>query len=688
MSLKAGLRRKKGKWSNREAARLRSRSLAAAAQELGDIPEPKNPERRSAALANFQTFLLSYFPHRFFLKFSKDHEDLCAEVQASIEQGESCSAAMPRASGKTTIIELAPVWGYLAGHVRFGVLVAATAGKAGDILESIKTELLRNDELAEDFPEVCIPIRQIDDEARRCKGQRYKGERTGIEWTASHIRFAEIPGRARGGIIMADGMSAAIRGLRKALRDGELLRPDCVLVDDPQTDQSAKSESMTLDRWNLLFSAIRGLQGVVSKISVFAMVTIIRKNDLADRLTDPEKVSWRIIKTKSINKFPDNMDKWREYFRVMREDKALGGSSRLNDFYLKNRKELESGAEVAWPERITKGKVSALQGFMEYFLDNPKGFMAEHQQEPEDDLVSSGVVLVDQATFAKKTNGHNRGIIPPDTVATVMYIDTHDNALFWTILAATPDMTPFVVDYSTWPEQSYFDFQLSSMPRTLKHEYPEITNKDARIYRAAYDLVEYAVNLKLERWDGRKVHLDAVMADTGYKPAVWQKVKDHFAPLTLTKGIGLRTTQKSMAEWDDKPERRVGHHWVKQYVRGREHPVVLIDVNHWKTVASESMALPIAAAGSLTLYGDKHEYHDLFASHMTAEVWSLDVGEERTVNKWEPKPNAPDNHWFDCVVGCFVGFNMIGLHPPGFVSILEEPKVIDMSSETRKRAKL
>lgn len=687
-NLLKGLKNRKkslGKISHREAARVRRRVGSALEQDIGDIPQPIYPERRAATLANFELFLSTYFPQRFTLAFSDDHHALCRDIQASVETGDSVVTAMPRSSGKTTIIEMAPLWGYLRGLTRFGLIVAANGPKAIDILESIKIELLRNDKLCEDFPEVCIPIRHVDDEPRRCKGQRCNGKRTGIQWASKHIRFAQIAGRSPGGILMADGMSAALRGLRVPLMDGSAARPDLVLIDDPQTDRSAKSESMTLARWELIFGCIKGLQAANKRLSIFAMVTIIRNNDLACRLLDPQKTSWRIVKTKSIYTFPINMELWREYYRTMREDKLLGGSDRLNKFYLKFQLELEEGAKVAWPQRIIPGKMTALQGLMEYYLENPKQFMAEHQQEPTEDVEGKGSALVNPVTLARKINGFKRRVVPVNSVATVMYIDTHDNAFFWCLLSSDKNMTPFVIDYSTWPEQSFFDFQLANIPRKLSDEYPDIQDKDARIYQGGIDLVKYAMNLKLDRWDGRKVSIDAIMADTGYKPEIWQKIKDRFPAVTLTKGIGITCTKKAMAEWESKPDRQVGHHWVKQYTRGREHPLVYIDVNHWKTVVAESMASPIGQVGSLTIYGDEFTVHDLYASHAAGEVWTLTSGNGRVVNEWKPKPAEPDIHWWDCTVGCFVGFNMLGIHPPGFATVEPENRPVDMSASSRKR---
>ena len=36
-------------------------------------------------------------------------------------------------------------------------------------------------------------------------------------------------------------------------------------------------------------------------------------------------------------------------------------------------------------------------------------------------------------------------------------------------------------------------------------------------------------------------------------------------------------------------------------------------------------------------------------------------GQGRTVQEWKLKPSGPDNHWFDCLVGCAVATSICGV---------------------------
>ena len=50
---------------------------------------------------------------------------------------------------------------------------------------------------------------------------------------------------------------------------------------------------------------------------------------------------------------------------------------------------------------------------------------------------------------------------------------------------------------------------------------------------------------------------------------------------------------------------------------------------------------------------------------MTAEYKVRTDGRGRTVDEWKMRPEAHDNHWLDCTVGCAVAASMCGCVLPG-----------------------
>jgi hypothetical protein len=57
--------------------------------------------------------------------------------------------------------------------------------------------------------------------------------------------------------------------------------------------------------------------------------------------------------------------------------------------------------------------------------------------------------------------------------------------------------------------------------------------------------------------------------------------------------------------------------------------------------------------------------HRLLAEHLTSEYRVRTEGRGRTVDEWKLRPERPDNHWLDCLVGCAVAASMDGAVLPG-----------------------
>ena len=87
--------------------------------------------------------------------------------------------------------------------------------------------------------------------------------------------------------------------------DGQSVRPSLVLIDDPQTDESARSPSQCETRERILAGAILGLAGPGKKIAGLMTITVVRPEDMADRLLDREKhPQWQGERTRMVYSFP------------------------------------------------------------------------------------------------------------------------------------------------------------------------------------------------------------------------------------------------------------------------------------------------------------------------------------------------------------------------------------------------
>ena len=218
-----------------DAAR-RSSERSLEGRDIGELPAVGNEERKESCRLDFRKFCETYFPEVYVLEWSEDHLRAIEKIQKSVLKGGLFALAMSRGSGKSSLTETAAIWAMLYGHREFVVVVGASESAALEILDSIKTELEVNEHLAADFPEVCYPITCLEGIANRCAGQLYKGERTRITWTANEIVLPTIRGAASSGVLVrVAGITGRIRGMKYKKPDGRTIRPEFVLIDDPQT---------------------------------------------------------------------------------------------------------------------------------------------------------------------------------------------------------------------------------------------------------------------------------------------------------------------------------------------------------------------------------------------------------------------------------------------------------------------
>ena len=60
------------------------------------------------------------------------------------------------------------------------------------------------------------------------------------------------------------------------------------------------------------------------------------------------------------------------------------------------------------------------------------------------------------------------------------------------------------------------------------------------------------------------------------------------------------------------------------------------------------------------LYGDDIRQHQLLLDHILAETRKPDEGGGETIDIWTNGVGHPDNHWWDCLIGCAVAGSICG----------------------------
>ncbi len=696
----------------KEAARARNAELSAIGRDIGEIPAVVDPQRKARAATDFRFFCEHYFPQTFSLPWSQDHLKVIAKIETAVLRGGVFAMAMPRGSGKTTLAETACIWAMLTGAREFVCLIGSDAGHARNMLESIKVEFETNEQLLEDYPEAVFPIHALERIHNRAKGQLCNGKHTRIVWTADEIVLPTTPGSVSSGVIVrVAGIESRIRGMKFKRADGRAVRPSLVVLDDPQTDESARSDQQVRARLETLNGAILNLAGPGQKISGIMPCTVIRPGDMADQILDRDKhPSWQGERTKLVYAFPSNEKLWDKYAQIRADSfRNDGDGSEATEFYRQFREEMDAGAVIAWPQRHNEDELSAIQHAMNLRLQDERAFWAEYQNEPMPQDEDDSDQLTAEA-IAAKTNGHPRNVIPFGASHLTMFIDVQGKMLFYAVVAWEEDFTGYVVDYGTYPDQpagSYFT--LREVQKTLARVAP-----GAGLEGSIYAGLEKLTNDYLtRRWrrdpgsspgsspgvrgpttpgrgasggsggtsgatsgGGGEMRIERCLIDANWGQStdvVYQFCRQsaHGGLIMPSHGRYVGASSVPFSQYKRKPGERVGHHWRIPSVQGRRqvrHTV--IDTNYWKSFVHARLAVAMGDAGCLSLFGRKPVEHQLIAEHLTAEyrvkteARASGVG-GRVVDEWKIRAGAPDNHWFDCLVGCAVAASIQGAVLPG-----------------------
>ncbi len=665
----------------KNAARNRNLALAMAGRDIGELPEVVNPERKKRCRTNFRMFCEEYFPETFSLEWSPDHLKAIHKIETAVLKGGLFALAMPRGSGKSSLTEVAAIWAMLYGHREFIMLIGATESAALELLDSLMTEFEINEHLAADFPEVCYPIQQLDGIANRCAGQLYHGERTRITWTSNEIVLPTIKGSAASGIVVrVAGITGRIRGMKYKRPDGRSVRPSLVVIDDPQTSESASSLEQTRKRIRVLAGDILGLAGPGQKISGIMPCTIIRPGDMADiilnRQTHPD---WNGERTKMVYEFPKNMKLWEKYAEIRAEAlREEGNFRRATEFYEAHRAEMDEGAKVSWEARYNHDEISALQHAMNLKFQDEQAFQAEYQNDPlPEDVGGEEIMSID--AICQKINGLPHNKVPLACDRMTLFIDVQKALLFYVVTAWAENFTGSVIDYGAWPDQHRREFSLADANPTIQSEFPR-AGLEGGLYAALTALTDDLLGREWEREDGAVLKIERALIDANWGQStdlVYEFCRESkFAGIVLpSHGRYVGASSKPMTEYRKQPGDRLGFNWMMPSVaKKRAVRHVIFDSNFWKSFVHARLAVPTGDKGSLTLYGRIPGIHQLLAEHLTAEYRVKTSGRGRTVDEWKMKPEHHDNHWLDCLAGCAVCGSMLGCSLPEFGAVAQKKR--------------
>lgn len=368
------------------------------------------------------------------------------------------------------------------------------------------------------------------------------------------------------------------------------------------------------------------------------------------------------------------MELWQKYAELRAESLRTGGrGEEATEFYRQNQAAMDEGAIVAWPARYNPDELSAIQHAMNLRLQDEAAFFAEYQNEPLPDTTSADTELTADA-IAAKLNHLKRYEIPESCSCITMFIDVHQQLLYYLITAWEPNFSGYVIDYGTWPEQKRPYFTLRNASPTLV-EVTSSSTLELAISAGLEALAERFLSYEFRRTDGAILYISRCLIDANWGLVTdlvyaFCKQSKYARVLLPSHGKYIGASSKPMSEYPKRPGDRSGLAWritLGSARRGVRH--VLYDTNFWKSFVYARLATPQGSAGGLSLFGDKPAYHRLFADHLTAEYRIKTEGRGRVVDEWKIRPDKPDNHWFDCLAGAAVAASIEGIQLPALSDV-------------------
>lgn len=431
------------------------------------IPECVDPKRRELCLQDPERFLRTYHKKKFRQPFGRVHRKIIQTIHDRALTGGKKAIAAPRSRGKSTIVKGMNVFLTAAELVRFIVPICATTKLASRIYKDYRDEWANNQLLYEDYPEICAPVRELEGAPQRASRQHVDGHLTLINWSATDfLRLPRVPGNANeylqslgrewspyGGVKMTfAGLDAAIRGLN--IDDD---RPDCIIIDDPETRESAKSIDQIEDRKGIVETDIEGLEGQDKPLAIILITTTQNTFCYSAQVTNPEIMpAWEGERWGWIEQWPTRMDLWEEYIVKRKAAQSAGDRHGLAavKFYLANKDAMDHGVlmladnykEIRMKDG-TKVVHSAIQEAFNKIADTSiSAFKSEYQNDPEE-AGEEFKVKVAPHTVIGCQQDFDRYTVSSDASVTVAGVDVRKQELHYARIASGDSIRNQICDY-------------------------------------------------------------------------------------------------------------------------------------------------------------------------------------------------------------------------------------------------
>lgn len=699
----------------REAKRLR---LARTTDREVHVPSltPAQARKRKRLERDDAKWLRFFFPdapYGFWYPFTQQQQAIIRAIGFAIKHGGDQAIAASRGEGKTQLARRLCIKYTLSGTVSFVVLFASTGSDAADSLEAIRADIQENDLLCEYYPEVCVPVRALENTPNRAHYQTVTGHRhdTGAQyaqtpsrfhWCGHELSIPNVPGSPSAGAIIATrGLDSAVRGLNKKGR-----RPDVAIIDDPDTEETASNPQQAAKLEKRIDRAIAGLGSQQRPIARVMLTTLQNRICVSYRYTDPmAKPSWKGKRFRFLVKPPKNQDLWQQYVQMVQDDlRELDDNGepldpharRAHALYLQHRKAMDLGGAVANrhrydPSRLADGSQKEISALQRYYNEvariGPDAVATEYDNAPPDD--DRQVAGISPRQIQLRLSGLPYRVVPDCVLKITQGIDVGKRWLHWVVRAwvqRSDDQvaTGYTIDYGETPTSGTVSGSEEGIDEAIKRALRARAEQIARDpyctaagkvcdidltlidcqYRmeAIYDYCIEAGQffLRTRNTNGRFSPSAGVGASNGAIREDWRQIT-HSTDDTIP-GDFWKMSKQANGIWQTRMHADSWKLW--EHDRWMGEP----DAAGGLLVWGESPTAAEAAAGRLSYAQRQHRQPfpsglPGFADQICAEIEAEEVRNNVTIRRWisGENLNMKHNHLFDAAYRADVAASMLGV---------------------------
>lgn len=584
-------------------------------------PSQESLARRTELEKSLQLWSCYYLPDLFTDDCGDIHVQAFSECQYIIENGGRKAKCMPRGGGKSAIGKAAVIYCALTGKRKFIVPIGSNADNAQSYYTFITNALSDNVRLHEDYPEITTYFKELAGSAHKARFQLFHDFKpTYIQMNPKRIVLPNVmkedgtPYPSAQSVIAIRSIDGRIRGTSYTVKGGGEIRPDFVIPDDIQSEETALSDVLSKKMEKLVVGAVLNLAGPRVKIACYFPCTVQRKGDVSwlflNRKLHPEFQGDNIPMFYSFpNDHKNNGGLWDKYETIWRDEEmeAEKKSQTLNQFLKDNWDAMHEGASMSWDKRIRDGELSAVQTGMHLFYENGISFYSEYQGQPKEEN-NSEFALTASVILSRIDKEWVQGTVPE-----------------WSqLITATTDLNP--------------SYALSTVVKCHNTQ-----QRSGIVAWGMFKEKPLPINLtEPERTRNQKLHEALVIIgkrlyDSPYRPNVWGiDASGEYFDMVLNfckvsqQLTGLKTvaiTGRGHSKYNPFVKSRVGNpREMAVMCHDKEKGNwIAFDADYWKELSQKSWNGSLGAAGSCSLPVGNHKE---LAEQIAAEAFlgKADVG--------------------------------------------------------------